>query len=122
MEESTLAGLLIKLVVCPAVVLLSAYVLFADVYYPSLYQPIVVGLVLAIAAHMMEVFMLRPGTLWISTAMDFVAATVIVYFSEFFFTGARITFVGAMLTAFLLSITEYFQHKWLIQSGRTEKA
>ncbi|MBH8593321.1 hypothetical protein I8U27_18155 [Paenactinomyces guangxiensis] len=106
--------------VCPTVVVLSAF-LFRDVYYPALWQPIVVGLVLAVAAHAMEILMLRRGTFWISNIIDFVAATVIMYISPFFFAGARVTWVGAALTGFLLTVTEYFQHLWLIRTGKTEK-
>lgn len=115
-----MVGFIIKLFVCPTVVYLSDF-MFRDVYYPALYQPILVGLVLAVAAHIMELFILRRGTFWISNIMDFFAATAIVYFSAFFFTGARITYIGAMLTAFFLAVTEYFQHLWLIRTGKAEK-
>lgn len=116
-----MTGLIIKLIVGPIVVLLSTF-LFKDVYYPSFYQPIIVGIALAVAAHAMEVVFLRRGTFWISNIMDFIAATAIVYISSYFFPGARVTWVGAALTAFLLTVTEYFQHLWLIRTGRTEKA
>ncbi|RAL26884.1 DUF2512 family protein [Thermoflavimicrobium daqui] len=114
-------GLLVKLIVCPVVVYISTF-LFQDVFYPANYQPIIVGLVLGIVGHLMEVLMLRPGTLWISTFMDFLAATVIIYFSQWFFTGSQITWIGALLTAFFLAVTEYFQHIWLLRNGATEKS
>ncbi|SEN00589.1 DUF2512 family protein [Lihuaxuella thermophila] len=115
-----MAGFIIKLIVCPVVVLLSSF-LFREVYYPSFYHPVIVGIVLAIAAHAMEIVFLRRGTFWLSNLMDFIAATAIVYISSYFFPGSRVTWVGATLTAFLLAVTEYFQHLWLLRTGKTDK-
>lgn len=53
---------------------------------------------------------------------DFDATTLIVYFVSLLFAGAAVTFLGAVLTALLIGVTEYFQHQWLISSGRTEKS
>jgi hypothetical protein len=116
-----LAGLFIKLLVCPAVVVL-ADALFPEVFYPSLFQSISVGLLLALAGHFMEVWLLKRGTLWMSTLIDLAGAWAIVFTSAFLLTGARVTFLGAVFTAILLTVTEYLQHVWLISSGRTEKA
>lgn len=120
-EGYNMAGLITKIFVCPITVVISAF-LFTNVDYAAIYQPIIVGLVLAVAAHMMEVMILRKGTLWMSTVMDFIAATLIVYFVSLLFAGAAVSFLGAVLTAILISITEYFEHQWLIKSGRTEKS
>lgn len=115
-----MAGLLVKLIVCPLTVMLAAYI-FPNVNYTALYQPIIVGLILALSAHMMEVFLLKKGTFWMSTFMDFIAATLIVYFVSLF-QLATVTFFGAILTALLLTLTEFVQHRWLIRSGRTQKS
>lgn len=114
-------GLIIKLIVCPLVVLLSMAI-FPNVNYTSIWHPIIVGLILALGAHMMEVFMLKKGTYWISTVMDFVAATLIVYFVSMFFAGAEVTFFGALLTGFALTLTELPQHSYLIKSKKTQKS
>lgn len=115
-----MAGFIIKLFMCPIIVIVSAY-LFPNVDYPAIYQPIIVGLVLAVIAHMMELMLLKRGTFWISTVADFIAATLIVYFVSLLFTGTVVTFLGAVLTGILLAISEYFQHLWLIGSGKTQK-
>ncbi len=115
------AGLLVKLFVCPAVVVL-ADALFPELYYASLYQSIGVGLFFAIAGHVLELFLLRPGTLWLSTAVDFIAAFLAVNLSAFVLPGARIAPIGAGFAAILLGVAEYLQHLWLIRSGRAEKA
>lgn len=109
-----------KLIICPLTVYISD-ILFKGVFYSTIYQPIVVGLILAVSAHMMEVLMLKRDTQWMSLALDFVAATAIVYFSQFFLRGSVVSLNGALLTAFLLGITEYFQHMWLISTGKTKK-
>lgn len=116
-----MVGLLVKLLVCPIVVFLSA-LLFRDVYYPSLYQPIFVGLILAIVSHLMDLFMLKRGTFWLTLILDFLIASFLLYISAFFFIGAQITWVGAFLTGFILAITEYFQHGWLLQTNQIIKS
>ncbi|RBW69648.1 DUF2512 family protein [Bacillus taeanensis] len=115
-----MTGLLIKLVVCPITVIFASY-LFPTMSYDTIYQPIIVGLVLAFASHMMELFLLKPGTFWISTFADFIAATIIVYVISMFFEGAYVPFVAALFTGFLLAVTEYFQHQWLLKYGKTLK-
>lgn len=115
-----MAGLLVKLIVCPLTVIFAAYI-FLNVNYTVLYQPIIVGLILALSAHMMEVFLLKEGTFWMSTIMDFIVATLIVYFVSLF-QVATVTFFGAILTALVLTLTEIVQHQWLIRSGRTQKS
>jgi hypothetical protein len=116
-----LAGLFIKLLVCPAVVIL-ADALFPEVFYPSLYQSISVGMLLALAGHFLEVSLLKRGTLWMITLIDMAGACAIVFVSAYLLSGTRVTFLGAVFTAILLTVTEYLQHVWLISSGRTEKA
>jgi len=117
-----MTGLIVKLIVCPAVVYLTSIIFSGQVSYPFLYQLIIVGFVLAIAGHLMEVWMLNKKTIWTSTGMDFVAATILVYLSGFVFSGATITLLGALVTAFLLAITEVIQHYYLISSGKVERA
>lgn len=114
-------GLIMKLIVCPLVVILSD-ALLDSVNYASIYQAIGVGIVLALLAHTMEVMVLRKGTFWISTAADFIAAFAVVYLSQFVLYGTFITFTGALITALLLTVTEYFQHSYLNKTEKTRKS
>lgn len=114
-------GLLTKLIVSPIIVILSSFI-FPDVSYASYFQAIVVGLVLAIVGHVMEVMFLRRGRLFMSTLLDFAVATLLLYLSQYFLPGSRVLFLGAFFTALLLSLAEHLQHIWLINSGRAEKA
>jgi hypothetical protein len=115
-----MGGVILKLIVCPLMLYIANF-LFDSVIFASLFQIILVGLVLAFASHIMEVMLLRRGTFWISTGMDFIAALAIIYFSQFFIAGVRITLFGAVLTAFLLAVTEYFLHFYLLKSKKTRK-
>jgi hypothetical protein len=117
----SLASFLIKLVVCPLAIILSAY-LFPNVNYATLFDPIIVGIILAGAGNMLEYAFLNEETLWLSTGIDFVASVLLVYFISLFFVDSRVTFFGAILTGLILAIAEYFTHLWLIRSGRTKKS
>ncbi|WP_100405547.1 DUF2512 family protein [Bacillus solitudinis] len=110
-------GLIVKIFVCPITVMIASLI-FANVYYANLIQAITVGLVLAVAAHMMEVLILKKRTFWISTIIDFFAAALIVYVVSGLFATSVVTIGGAFLTAILLTFTEVIQHSWLINSGK----
>jgi Protein of unknown function (DUF2512). len=110
-----------KIITYPFILIVSDY-LFRDIYYSYIYQPIFIAAILAIAANLMELSLLKPGTLLISTSADFLLAFVIVYFSQFILPGSRITLMGAVLSSTLLALDEYFQHLYLIKSGKTQKS
>jgi len=112
-------GLIIKLIVCPITILISNY-LFGLQY--TVFQAIIVGLFLAVAAHIMEFILLRKGTFALSTFADLFAAFLIVYLSQFVLRNVTITLTSALFTALLLTATEYFQHKYLISTGKTKKS
>ncbi|ABR48597.1 membrane spanning protein [Alkaliphilus metalliredigens QYMF] len=111
-------GLIIKIIVCPITVLISSYLF--DLRFTS-FQAIITGLFLAFAAHLMEVLILRKGTFWISTIMDFLGAFAVIYFVQYLFINAPLNFAGAILTATLLTITEYIQHIFLLKTNKTIK-
>ncbi len=111
-------GLIMKLIICPITLIISNYI-FGLQY--TFIQAIMVGIILAVAAHMMEVLILKKGTFWISTIVDFIAAFAIVYLSQFFFRNVYITFLDALLTSVLLTVTEYLQHTYLIRTYKTKK-
>ncbi|QYR21454.1 hypothetical protein KZ483_27965 [Paenibacillus sp. sptzw28] len=115
-----MTSLLLKIFVCPIAVIVSAWIL-PNVRYTALYQPIVVGLILAVVGTMMEYWLLKKGTVSTSTWLDFAASVLIVYFVSNWFAGAMVTFFGAILIGALLAVTELFTHRWLVRSGRTRK-
>lgn len=116
-----MVGFIAKIFICPTIVVLASFIL-PNVNYATIFQPIMIGLVLALAAHIMEVLILKKGTFWLSSFADFVAAVLIVYFGSLLFTSAYVTFWGALITALFLTLTELIQHRWLIRSGRTQKS
>ncbi len=116
-----MSSLIIKFIVCPAVVYLAG-VLLPQVEFATLFQPVFIGFILAVTAAVMELYMLKPGTLWLSTGLDFIASTAIVYLVPFFLAGAAVTLAGALITGLALALTEIPQHYWLINSGNTIKS
>ncbi|WP_205167878.1 DUF2512 family protein [Bacillus pakistanensis] len=52
---------------------------------------------------------------------DFIASTLIVYLLSIFLDGAEVTFLGAILTAILLTLPEIPVHNYLVNSGRARK-
>ncbi|GMB01844.1 hypothetical protein PIPA1_46440 [Pelosinus sp. IPA-1] len=112
-----MTGLIMKLIACLILIVLATQLL-PQIYYPTIYQAIGVGIVLALMAHVMELFVLREGTFWISTVADFVVAAVLLYFSQSFIQSSYVTISGAIITAAVLSVIEYFVHAYLILSRK----
>jgi uncharacterized membrane protein YvlD (DUF360 family) len=118
--EFPMVSFLLKIIVCPLGVILAAYAL-PNVEYGAYYQPILVGVTLAVVGVIMEFVLLHRGTLWVSTLLDFAVTAIVVYYASNSMDGAVVTFMGAIWTSLLLTIVEYFLHLWLIRSGRTKK-
>lgn len=116
-----MTSLLMKIIACPLVLFVASW-LFPNVEFGAFYQIVVVGLILAVVGVLMEYLLLREGTLWISTILDFVVSTLILYLIANMFAGAAVTFFGAVLTSILLGVVEYFAHLFLIKSGKTQKS
>lgn len=116
-----MTSLLMKVIICPLALIVSAWIL-PNVQYAAIYQPIIVGLILAAVGTAMEYMLLKKGTLWTSTLLDFVATVAVVYLISNAFPGAAVTFFGAIIVGLLFAVIEYFTHLWLIRSGRTEKS
>lgn len=115
-----MAGFVVKLVVCPIAVILAS-LLLPNVGFAFWYQPIIIGVVIAAVGYFMEVLMLKESTNWLTTLLDFVVASAIVYFGAALYAGSFATFWGAILTGALIGVTEIFQHSWLLHSGRAQK-
>ncbi|WP_019120606.1 DUF2512 family protein [Brevibacillus massiliensis] len=115
-----MSGFVVKLVVALITVFLADIVL-PGMYYPSMYQDVLVGLLFAVVGYVTEVMILRRDTIWLSTAMDFVIGALLIYLSQFVFIGARVTLAAALITALAIGVLEHLQHIWLVQTGRVEK-
>ena len=113
-------GLLVKLLVSPVLVVV-ADALFQEVNYANLYQSVGVGFILALAGTFLEWAILAPGSLWITTAIEFIIGFLIVYGSIVVLPTAQITAMGAGFVAIFFGVSEYLQHTWLLRTGRTVK-
>lgn len=116
-----MTGFILKLIGCPLLVYI-ADLFIPGVRYANIVQIILVGVIIAIVGHLMEVLLLRSTTITMSTILDFLAAFAIVYLSQFFLPGAAITFAGALLTALIIAIAEYAQHLYLTKTHKTQKS
>lgn len=113
-------NLIMKLIVSPIVVMIAASFL-TNVHFEHVYQPIILGFTLAVVGYLMELAILNKGTFWISNTVDFIISAAAIYFISYFFAGAYVTVGGALITAALLTVIEFFVHLWLIRSGRARK-
>lgn len=116
-----MTGFFMKIIVLPLVLALCSGI-FGSVDFASWYQPIVIGLILAVVGHLMERMMLRRNTTVMTDIADFVTAALVVYFVCLFLDGARVTLWGALLTALVITLVEIPIHRWLVRSGRAEKS
>ncbi|WP_232699457.1 DUF2512 family protein [Brevibacillus daliensis] len=110
----------LKLLLTPALFLLIDYI-YGGIFYPSWYQLVMLGLVVAILSYFLEVMFLQRGTLWLSTIMEMIVCLIVVYFSKYVFVGSKVFLDGAFLMAVLFGLLEYMQHIWMLRSGRVEK-
>ncbi|WP_163969814.1 phage holin family protein [Oceanobacillus halotolerans] len=115
-----MTGLIVKLLICPIGLIIASWLL-PNVNFTFWYQPILLGIVLAIIGYFMEVLMLREETKGLSLFLDFAASVAIIYVGAWLMLGVSISFWGAILTAAILAITEIVQHNWLLRSGRINK-
>lgn len=115
-----MTGLVVKLLVCPIGIMIASWI-FPNVNFSSWYQPILIGLALAVVGYVMELLFFREDTKWLMLFLDFILTTAGVYFGAMLFIGADVTFWGAVLTGILIAVTEIFQHNWLLASGRVRK-
>ncbi|HEY4554703.1 MAG TPA: DUF2512 family protein [Bacillaceae bacterium] len=111
---------IMKVILIPIILIIASSFL-PNLYYPHLFQPIIIGVTLAVAGHLLEWAVLREGTFWIATIGDFITSAVIIYFLSYFFFDADVTATSAVLTAALLTVIEFFVHSWLIRTGRARK-
>lgn len=100
---------LLKFVVYSAA--LYAVGLFPSLFtYGSIYQPIIAGAILAVAGLIIEELTLNRYDAWISTVMDFITSGTVLFLFVQDLKNVRVSLVGALTFAFLISIYEYFAH------------
>lgn len=116
-----MTNLILKIIVLPIVVALCSG-LFDSFDLVAWYQPIGIGVALAIIGHLMEKMMLRRNTTVMTDIADFITAAIVVYVLTLFYDGARINLWGAILTALVITLVEIPIHRWLVRSGRTESS
>lgn len=107
----------IKLLSIPIVLWIASYFL-ADIYYPSFYQPILTGLAIAVIGRLAERLLLKQGTVTLSAIADAILSILIIYYSQYIFSGARVTLNGAIAISIIIGIMEYAVHAFLVGRDR----
>lgn len=115
-----MTGLILKLILCPLGIMALSWTMPAQLHYPSMYYAAVTGLAIALVGHTMELLLLHRKTVWISTFLDFGAAALITYASQYLINEAYITYTGASVTGAVFAFAEHFQHLFLVSTGKTE--
>lgn len=109
-----------KLFIHP-VIMLILYILLPDLKYSQLYQVIVVSLVLALVTHITELAFLKDGTFWLNNIIDLSVSFIIIYTSQYLLANTTITVTSASITAFIITFTEFYQHLFILRTGRAIK-
>ena len=100
-----------RFIVCPLVVWVGQAL--GAVRFASGAQIITVGILLAIVSVLADATILPRVGNPLSTALDWVAATVIIWFFGVAAAGAVVTWAGAAITGAILAATEFGMHSWL---------
>ncbi|WP_082235138.1 DUF2512 family protein [Halobacillus massiliensis] len=112
-----MTSILVKIFTLPSVLILSMY--FLDtVNYTALWQPIVLAVVLLIIGVGMEYVLLRKGNLWSSVFLDFIVTLFLVWGLSNLFSGAYVSFAGALIVSAVIGVSEYFLHLHLITNRK----
>ena len=109
---------LLKALIIPVGVTLS-WLIFPNVWFANFTQVILLSIILALVGIGMEYLFLKRGTLWVSTALDFIGTVIVISIYSWYSVNTDITFFGSILIALILAATEYFVHRWLIKNEET---
>lgn len=116
-----MTSFILKIIALPLILILAMY-LFDNVDYGAIWQPVVLGVTLAIVGVAMEYMLLKKGSLWTSVISDFVVAVILIWVISNIFNDSNVTFWGAVLTSIIIGVVEYMVHRYLLSSGKTRKA
>ncbi|HET7629571.1 MAG TPA: hypothetical protein VFK44_14455 [Bacillales bacterium] len=114
-----MTSLLMKLIVLPAAMLGLTY-LFPGLDFASVYEPLGLGVILALFGVGMEYMITIKSTLWLSVGADFILFLMLII-SANMFREIDVTFTAAVIAALVLSAIESFIHLYLIRSGKTTR-
>ena len=116
-----MTGLMTKLIGIPILIYL-ANLFIPGLGYINVLQVITVGVIIASVGHLLEAAFLKSTTITTNTVLDFLTSFGIIYLSDFYFPEADVNVTGALLTAALITIGEYFLHQYLVKTKKTQKS
>ncbi|MGE5381548.1 MAG: DUF2512 family protein [Methylocystaceae bacterium] len=110
-------GLTIKLVATPLIIYL-VDLLSNQVNYASWWQIMMVSLFLAAVGQFLEAGQLMKGSVVINAGLNLIVNTLLLYLSNMVLSQTTVTIYGAVITALLIVVVEYFYHRYLVTSER----
>ncbi|RAS78888.1 DUF2512 family protein [Priestia endophytica] len=113
--------LLIKLILTPVLATFAAFI-FPGIFYSSYWQPIVIGVAIALVTRYVERILLRSHTKIITLIIDFFTAFFLTYILPYGFENAYVLFPGAVFTAILFTVAELPQHYFLLKEDVEQKS
>lgn len=112
---------ILKVVSLPLILMLAMF-LFDSVHFGSMWQPLILGAILACVGVAMEYLLLKERTFLLSLILDFVVSVILIWSIANMLDEAAVTLWGAILTSLIIGIAEYFIHSYLLSSGKIEKS
>lgn len=107
----------VKVLLVPSMLYLAQILFSSRIRIPSMYHTLILGFIIIVAAIAIEIMYLKNKGVWFTTAVDFAAASALVYLAGRVDRGAHITFLGVVLAGILVAAAEYGQHVWMLRTG-----
>ncbi|WP_058307920.1 DUF2512 family protein [Gracilibacillus massiliensis] len=108
-------SLIVKLVHVPLVLFIAINV-SNHIQYEIVWQPVFIILLLIGSGLLLEYIVLKNNLFWFSVILDFLASFIILYFISNMLEGAYISFVVSLVLSAILTLVEYFLHRYLFKS------
>lgn len=101
-----------KVIISPALVMIMGLYFSSEFYMPSMYMYLALGLIYALAAHILEMKYLKKRSVWFLTGLDSALALglIIVVGLTLGPKGVHISFLGGLVYAVLQGGVEHILH------------
>ncbi len=107
-------SLVVKIVTVPLVIFIALYA-SSELQYDAIWQSLLIIFILICSGLLLESFLLKRISLWLSVLLDFIASFLILYIISNLLEGAHVSLIGAIVLALILAFAEYFLHRFLIR-------
>ncbi|MFB5660251.1 DUF2512 family protein [Alteribacillus sp. HJP-4] len=113
-------SLFAKIITIPLVLIIGMNIT-NEINYGAYWQPFVVTAVLIIIGIAMEDKFLGDN-LWITVILDFLVTFFLIWGVSNIFPSAMVTFFGAFSISVILTIIEYFLHRYIMAVDKSKRS